>query len=195
MLQGMREAGSGCRVHMEERISWRVLPRSREIATSHIEEARTRGRCLTDAPPTFEVGWAWMALGEATSLPALPAPIHVPAAEAHGDELRDARVLPVRRVDIEALICAQPWPCAEALAVVYGPTPTCPTGESNGRADAYNAGSYGLMQIMYSAHVDKLRAVTGSDDPALLYDPAVNVAVGWLVYLANGGWSAWSCRP
>lgn len=55
------------------------------------------------------------------------------------------------------------------------------------------------MEIHYEAHKDKLFAVTGSYDVNLLFDPAVNIAVGYLVWL-NGGphgksWAPWSCAP
>jgi hypothetical protein len=50
------------------------------------------------------------------------------------------------------------------------------------------------MQIQWTWHRDKLRAVAGSDAPELLLDPAINVAVAAIIY-ADSGWSAWSCRP
>ncbi len=101
------------------------------------------------------------------------------------------------------IICEWAWACEEALAVVYGPTlpnadapDGCPTGESGGSAMAFNAGNIGLMQINAASHMDKLYAVTGTYDVALLFDPVVNVAVGWLVYVAaNETWAPWSCRP
>jgi hypothetical protein len=96
-----------------------------------------------------------------------------------------------------------PWPLNELLLVIYGPTSPnadapggCPTGESNGDPLAFNAGNYGLLQIN-AVHVGKLERVTGSRDLALLFDPAINIAVGWLVYAESGGgtWLPWSCRP
>ena len=76
-------------------------------------------------------------------------------------------------------------------------TPNCLNGESTGDPNAYSAGNYGLFQINYSAHVDKLVRVTGSSDPDLLFDPAINTAVAWLVYDESGGrtWQPWGCRP
>lgn len=100
-------------------------------------------------------------------------------------------------------MCSYGWDCAAALRVIRGPTPPnadapegCPNGESGGNARAFNAGNYGLMQINYDSHYDKLYAVTGSYEPTLLYDPAVNIAVGFKVYEAMGNtFLAWSCRP
>ncbi len=95
------------------------------------------------------------------------------------------------------------WPIAEVLLVIYGPTPPnaqapggCPNGESGGNPGALNNGNYGLLQIS-AVHVGKLERVTGSRDLTLLFEPAVNIAVGWLVYAESGGgsWLPWSCRP
>ena len=94
------------------------------------------------------------------------------------------------------LLAQYPWDVDEAWAVIHG-TPNCPNGESGGDPLAYNAGNYSLFQINYASHVGKLIEVTGSSDPNLLFDPAVNVAVAWLVYERSGGgtWLPWSCRP
>ena len=100
------------------------------------------------------------------------------------------RVAPgMQHADWRSIVAEYAWPVGEADAVIE-----C---ESSGHADAYNDGSYGLMQIEYSAHVGQLVRVTGSSDPTLLYDPAVNIAVGWLVFEESGGgsWAPWSCRP
>ena len=52
------------------------------------------------------------------------------------------------------------------------------------------------MQINYASHADKLYAETGSYDDQLLFEPAINVAVGYRVYVAMGNtFLAWSCRP
>ena len=85
------------------------------------------------------------------------------------------------------------WPCAEAEAIVYGPTPSCPTGESSGDWSAVNGTSYGGFQINWPYHLDKLERVTGSRDPELLFVPAVNIAVAYDIWNADGGFSAWSC--
>lgn len=95
------------------------------------------------------------------------------------------------------LVTQYDWPADEALRIISGPTATCPTGESNGRADAISPwGDFGLMQIHCASHWDKLLRVAGTYDCMALLDPAVNLAVGWLVYEAAGyTWSPWGCRP
>jgi len=94
------------------------------------------------------------------------------------------------------LICSYPWPCQEALAVVYGPTPPnnqapegCPTGESGGNPSASNAGNEGLFQVNRAAHARRLRLGES------LLDPVVNVRVAYDIFLDNAGWGPWSCRP
>jgi len=96
------------------------------------------------------------------------------------------------------------WPIDEALRVILGPTPPnaqapdgCPTGESGGNAAAYNNGNYGGMQINAASHLNKLYDVTGGYDVTRLFEPEVNVAVGYLVWLRSGGrtFLPWSCRP
>jgi len=77
----------------------------------------------------------------------------------------------------EPLVCAYPWPCSEALAVIQ-----C---ESSGDPNAENGGSLGLMQIHYASHWDKV------DGPAALYDPATNIAVGYQLYADYGSWYHW----
>ena len=116
----------------------------------------------------------------------------VGAGRTGGDALPVVRV---RLDDIDAelygLICSAEWmwDCEQAMRIMM-----C---ESSGNADAYNAGNYGLMQIAYPTHRAKLVAVAGVDDPALLLDPAVNVAVAHLVYLESGGGTfiPWACKP
>ena len=106
---------------------------------------------------------------------------------------------------VRAIACALQfaWSCADVLAVIFGPTPPnadapqgCESGESGGNAGAYNAGNYGVMQVNYASHRDKLARVTGTDgsDPTLLYDLSVNVAVGHIIWL-DQGFAPWSCRP
>lgn len=91
--------------------------------------------------------------------------------------------------DWRGLLRQYPWPVQEVERVMM-----C---ESGGDPSAYNpSGSYGLLQIQEFYHRDKLMAAAGSDDPALLFDPAINVAVGWRVYVAAGHtFLPWSCRP
>ena len=89
---------------------------------------------------------------------------------------------------LRALVCAPAyaWRCDDALRIAM-----C---ESGGNPAAYNpSGSYGLMQIQAYWHLDKLEAVTGSRDPALLFDAAINLAVADIIY-RDSGWAPWSCR-
>ena len=100
-------------------------------------------------------------------------------------------------VDVRALICEYDWPCAEALAVVYGPTPPnrdapigCPNGESGGDPWAVGGTSRGLFQVNGAAHAGRV----GGDLDAL-FDPATNVRVAYAIWRDNAGWGPWSCRP
>ncbi len=87
-----------------------------------------------------------------------------------------------------ALICAYPWPCQEALGVVYG-NARCPNGESGGNPRAYFEGNYGLFQINGTSHA---RRVGGN--LAALWDAATNIAVAYAIY-ADQGWGPWACKP
>jgi hypothetical protein len=91
--------------------------------------------------------------------------------------------------DWRILICSYPWPCEEALAVVYG-TSNCPDGESGGDPWAYNNGCYGLFQVSCVSHRSRFEG-----ECEVLYDPQVNVRVAYDIYVDNGGWSPWTCRP
>lgn len=75
--------------------------------------------------------------------------------------------------DVAALVCAYPWPCEWALAVV-----AC---ESSWDPRAYNEGNYGLFQVHYLSHV---RRVDGP--PEILYDPEVNVKMAYEIWSENG---------
>lgn len=88
---------------------------------------------------------------------------------------------------IEELICAKAWPCSEALAVVYGPTPACPTGESNGDPNARNGAHASLFQISLDWHLAKFEG----RDP---FDPVANIDVAYMIWL-DQGWGPWSCAP
>jgi len=79
-----------------------------------------------------------------------------------------------------SLVTAYDWPVEEVLAVMR-----C---ESGGRADAYNAGNYGLMQI------NAIHAARVGGDLQSLFDPAVNLRVAYDIW-ADQGWEPWACRP
>jgi hypothetical protein len=86
------------------------------------------------------------------------------------------------------LICSYPWPCHEAVRVVY-----C---ESRGKHDAYNSErSYGLFQIYAPMHGWRV-----GGQLQLLFNPETNVRVAWDIYaeaqrIRGYGWQPWSCKP
>ena len=87
------------------------------------------------------------------------------------------------------LICAFAWDCTTALAIVYGPTWRCPTGESNGDPNAVNpAGAYGLWQIY---------APTWASFFPDFWDtwmiPERNTEMAWIIYQRAGSFSPWDC--
>lgn len=85
-------------------------------------------------------------------------------------------------------ILRYPWPASEVERVIG-----C---ESGGNPGAENGTNIGLLQINWPYHLDQLAAVTGKRDWQLLFDPAVNLAVAYLIWRDEGGnWSAWACRP
>ena len=88
---------------------------------------------------------------------------------------------------VDAIVCSYSWPCDEALRVVYGPTPTCPTGESGGNWSAENGPNIGGFQVNIDAHPYTREQ---------MLDPEQNIAAAYGIWLDSGGnWSAWSCRP
>lgn len=120
--------------------------------------------------------------------------------------------LPAPALEIPALICSYPWPCAEALAVVYGPTPPnprapggCPNGESGGNAGALSPSGVhvGLFQLHAEWH--GWRVLGGPrrriSDPAelelarvLFLDPLRNIDAAFALW-SESGWTPWSCKP
>ncbi len=91
---------------------------------------------------------------------------------------------------LRTIICARSWPCSEALAIVYGPTATCPTGESNGDPSAisWDGSSFGLMQL----HAETWAPVFPEFWERWM-DAEWNVAAGWEIYKRAGSFSPWSC--
>lgn len=108
-------------------------------------------------------------------------PVPAPAARP------GARPVAAPAGGVAAVVCAYPWPCADALGVVYG-NARCPNGESGGNPLAYNAGNYGLYQInaVHAARVD--------GDLSRLFDVETNVAVAYALW-RDQGWAPWACRP
>jgi len=127
------------------------------------------------------------------AVPAAPEPIPAPEPDA------PAWVWP-SAAEVEALICSYSWPCGEALAVVYGPTPPnerapvgCPNGESGGNPSASNGDHAGLFQISRRWHEWRFlrRGWTWAD----AFDAERNIAVAYEIWVDNSGWSPWSCKP
>jgi len=80
---------------------------------------------------------------------------------------------------LASIICAYNWDCRTALRIVR-----C---ESNFRADAVGAGSWGLWQIQASVHAAKWPDFWQSWS-----DPLRNTEYAWEIYQSRG-WAAWSC--
>ena len=76
---------------------------------------------------------------------------------------------------IEAIICAHPWPCQEALAVAW----------CESRFDPEAVGAYGERGL-FQTHP----AFWGPVPP----DPQGQVAQAYAIW-AEHGWEPWSCRP
>ena len=94
------------------------------------------------------------------------------------------------QIDWRALVCSYDWPCDEALRVVAGPTPACPSGESGGRWWVSNGPNEGGFQVNIDAHANLLQPGES------LFDPVVNVRVAYAIWTDSGGnWSQWSCAP
>lgn len=84
------------------------------------------------------------------------------------------------------------WPVDEALLVILGPTPRCPTGESTGNPLAVgSAGERGLMQLA-AVHAWRFARRGWTWDDA--FDPERNIAIAHEIYLESG-WQPWTCRP
>lgn len=84
---------------------------------------------------------------------------------------------------IEALICSASWPCAEALAVAWCESRLDPRAVSG---DGANIGLF-QINIVHRARVD--------GDVSRLLDAATNVRVAYDIWIDNGGWGPWSCKP
>lgn len=82
---------------------------------------------------------------------------------------------------IEEVVCAYPWPCAEALAVKW-----CESGD---RWDRVGAGvNYGGFQIN-SVHAGRF-----GEFWTRWADPAYNTMMAFTIW-SEQGWRPWGCRP
>lgn len=91
-----------------------------------------------------------------------------------------ARPVPL---SIPEIICSQPWPCQQALAVSWCESRHDPRALSP-------SGHRGLMQI------SPIHAGMVGGNLDALFDPVTNVRVGYQLYAARGNsWGAWSCKP
>jgi len=94
--------------------------------------------------------------------------------------------------EIEAMVCSKPWPCTQALNVMWcesGGDPT--TWTPWPRTPTPDDGVAGLFQI--ATHANGVRQWVGWD----LYDPAQNIEAAMILWSGNGG--AWApdfaCSP
>jgi len=92
---------------------------------------------------------------------------------------------------LESLICSYSWSCEEALSIVYGPTPACPTGESNGNPRATNGISWGLFAIHRETWEPVFTDMFVNDNWA---DPEWNTAHAFRIWSIRENFSAWSCN-
>lgn len=88
---------------------------------------------------------------------------------------------------LEALICAYPWPCAEALAVARCESGIDAAGRLNGTA-AVGGSSYGLFQI------NAVHAYRWPDFWDEWMDPTKNAEWAFQLW-SEQGWNPWTCRP
>ena len=133
-----------------------------------------------------------------TTVPNTPEPVD---SERGGGDTRDdaSRRVPTMsnrpnlwdEDGIRGIVCSKPWPCEEALTIV-----DCESkGNTNERSPT---GDFGLFGINYENHRDKVFQVTGLEAAESLFDPWVNVEVGYMIYSGvggPGGWEQWVCTP
>lgn len=114
--------------------------------------------------------------------PVVAAEVETPAPVAHPA----AAPAPPPTDGIEAIICALPWPCQQAINVA-----ACESGrDMSGRLDgawATNGNHYGLFQI------SGIHASKWADFYDAWMDPAKNAQWAYEIYVQQG-WYPWSCR-
>ncbi|MEK7248087.1 MAG: hypothetical protein AAB092_06395 [Chloroflexota bacterium] len=125
----------------------------------------------------------------AAPTPAAPAPTPVVAAEVETPApvaQPAATPAPLPADGIEAIICALPWPCQQAINVA-----ACESGrDMSGRLDgawATNGNHYGLFQISW------IHASKWADFYDAWMDPAKNAQWAYEIYVQQG-WYPWACR-
>ena len=149
------------------------------------------------APHRWKLGWEQMAVASSLRLRLDGARTrNLAAGYGRGDGVEhlydprpESESEEARNEALKELICSYTWPCSEAFAVVYGPTPACPNGESGGNWAAYNAGNYGGFQV------NAVHAWRVGGDLQSLFISAVNIRVAHDIYVDNAGWGPWACSP
>jgi hypothetical protein len=131
------------------------------------------------APPAAPVAEAVLAT---------PAPVDPPTAAPTPEPVVDAYVPAVYpEGSFEAIICALPWPCNQAIAVA-----SCESGlDRSGHLDgnwATNGNYYGLFQI------GSIHAWRWPDFWDAWMDPARNAQYAYDIW-SESGWRPWSCQP
>lgn len=130
----------------------------------------------------------------------LDAPGQAPGPEEIGPERALPEPITKAAPEIRGIICQYSWPCSEALAVVYGPTPPnprapggCANGESGGNPLALSTGGHrGLFQL-WAGHAWRFERHGWTWDDA--FDAERNVAVAYELWSETRSWAAWSCSP
>jgi hypothetical protein len=131
----------------------------------------------TPAPPS-----------EPPTPPPAPAPTAAVAAEVEtpAPVAQPAAAIAVPTDGLEAIICALPWPCQQAINVA-----ACESGrDMQGRLDgnfATNGNNFGLFQI------NGIHANRWPDFYQNWMDPAKNAQWAYEIY-AQQGWYPWDCR-
>jgi Lysozyme like domain len=114
-------------------------------------------------------------VGAASATPDVPQPTAAPAEPIHAS-------------GFEAIVCSEPWPCGEAIAVA-----ACESGtDANGRLDgnwATNGGNYGLYQI------NAIHAGNWPDFWENWMNPERNAEWAFELW-SHEGWAPWgACAP
>lgn len=113
----------------------------------------------------------------------------VPTATPEPRARRTARYAPE---ELRPILAQYSWNVDDALLVVYGPTPACPYGESNGKPTVVSDGGHvGIFQLSpIHAWRFEARGWTWLDS----FVAERNIAVAFDLY-SERGWEPWSCRP